>query len=246
MATFVLVHGAFCGGWVWRWVAPQLRAAGHDVFTPSLTGHGERVHLASPEIDLDTHIADVVNLLRYEDLSDVILVGWSYGGMLAAGAADRVPERIAHVVHLDSDVPRDGDPSGFPPSRNAERVARAQAHGDGWRVPLRDEFDAALGELPAPKRDWITARLTPQLLKTWTQPIRLTGAAAAIPTTYIRCTVGYDPDDEDTRRQDERIRGEPGWRYRELAASHFAPWTTPQALADLLLDVAVSDEGERS
>ena len=94
-----------------------------------------------------------------------------------------------------------------------------------------------LAELPEEQRRWIAARFTPHLLKTWTQPIRLTGAAAAIPTTYIRCTVGYDPTDEDTQRQDERIRSEPSWRYRELAASHAAPFTAPRAVADLLLEV---------
>jgi pimeloyl-ACP methyl ester carboxylesterase len=238
MATFVLIHGAFIGGWSWRWVAAELRAAGHEVFTPTLTGHGERIHLAGPVVDLDTHIADVVNLLHYVDLTGVVLVGWSYGGMIAAGAADRAPERIAHVVYLDSDVPRNGDVSGFPPSRNAERIARARAHGDGWRVPVSAEFDAVLSELPAQTRDWIAARLTPQLLATWTQPIHLTGAGAAIPTTYIRCTIGYDPSDEDTQRQEARLRAEPAWRYRELAASHFAPWTAPRAVADLLIEVA--------
>jgi pimeloyl-ACP methyl ester carboxylesterase len=199
MATFVLVHGAFVGGWCWRWVAPYLCGAGHDVYCPTLTGHGERVHLASPQVDLDTHIEDVVNVMHYEDLTGVVLVGWSYGGMVVAGVADRVPERIAHVVYFDSDVPRDGETS-VPPGGHA-------------------------------------ARLTPHLLKTWTQPIRLSGAADAIPTTYIRCMVGYDPDDEDTRRQDARIRGEPSWRYRELAESHSAPLTAPRGVADLLLEV---------
>ena len=130
MATFVLVHGAYLGGWCWRWVTPHLQAAGHEVSTPTLTGHGERVHLAHPKVDLDTHVADVVNVLHYEDLTGVVLVGWSYGGTVVAGAADRVPERIAHVVYLDSDVPRDGDTSA-PPSQHAARQALARAHGDG-------------------------------------------------------------------------------------------------------------------
>jgi pimeloyl-ACP methyl ester carboxylesterase len=239
MATFVLVHGALVGGWCWRWVAPRLRSTGHEVYAPTLTGLGERVHLASPRVDLDTHIQDVVNLLHFEDLSGVVLVGWSYGGMVVAGVADRVPTRIAHIVYLDSDVPRDGETS-VPPSAHAAREAQARAHGDGWRVPpaatTAETF--LLGELPEDQRRWIAARLTPHPLKTWTQPIRLTGAAATTPTTYIRCTVGYDPTDEDTMRQDERIRSEPGWRYRELAESHAAPFTAPRAVADLLLDAA--------
>jgi pimeloyl-ACP methyl ester carboxylesterase len=236
MATFVLVHGAFVGGWCWHWVAPYLRGAGHDVLCPTLTGHGERVHLASPRVDLDTHIEDVVNVLHYEDLTGVVLVGWSYGGMVVAGVADRVPERIAHVVYLDSDVPRDGETS-VPPGGHAAREELARAHGDGWRVPpAAAGIEALLEEFPEEQRRWVAARLTPHLLKTWTQPIRLSGAGAAIPTTYIRCMVGYDPDDEDTQRQDARIRGEPSWRYRELAASHSAGLTVPRDVADLLLE----------
>jgi pimeloyl-ACP methyl ester carboxylesterase len=237
MATFVLIHGAFIGGWSWRWLAAELRSAGHEVVTPTLTGHGERVHLAGPGIDLETHIADVVNLLHYEDLTGVVLVGFSYGGMVAAGAADRAPERIAHLVYLDSDIPRDGDTS-VPPSQHAARQELARNHGDGWCVPpAAVNLDAMLEEIPAQQRRWITARLTPQLLATWTQPIRLSGAGEAIPTTYIRCTVGYDPTTEDSRRQVARIRSEPAWRYRELAASHLAPVTASRAVADLLLEV---------
>jgi hypothetical protein len=155
--------------------------------------------------------------------------------MVVAGAADRAPEPVAHVVYLDADVPRDGDTS-VPPSRHAAREELARAHGDGWCVPLIVAPDDLPGEVPAETRRWIAERFTPHLLKTWTQPIRLSGAAAAIPTTYVRCTVGYDPTDEDTRRQDERSRSEPSWRYRELAASHAAPRTVPRAVADLLLD----------
>ncbi|MGH9173718.1 MAG: alpha/beta fold hydrolase [Vicinamibacterales bacterium] len=244
MATFVLVHGATVGGWCWRWVAPELRAAGHEVYTPTMTGLGERVHLASPAVDLDTHIEDIVNVLRYEELTDVVLVGWSYGGMVVAGAADRVTERVAQLVYLDSDVPSDSDTSA-PPSRHAAREELARLHGDGWRVPLGIDVDtiptfaawAAWPELPVGMRQWIAPRIVPHLLKTWTQPIRLSGNAATIPTTYIRCTVGYDPTDEDTQRQDARIRNEPTWRYRELAADHLAPWTAPRAVADLLLEV---------
>jgi pimeloyl-ACP methyl ester carboxylesterase len=238
MATFVLVQGAIVGGWCWRWVAPELRAAGHEVYTPTLTGLGERVHLANPRVDLDTHIADVVNVLHYEDLTGVVLVGWSYGGMVVAGAADRAAERVANVVYLDSDIPRDGDTS-VTPSRHAAVAELARLHGDGWRVPpaFTRANDLLLTELPDEQRRWIEARFAPQLLKTWLQPIRLTGAADALPTTYIRCTVGYDSTDEDTQRQDARIRSEPQWRYRELSASHAAPFTAPRALAELLLEV---------
>jgi pimeloyl-ACP methyl ester carboxylesterase len=240
VATFLLVHGAVVGGWCWRWVAPELRAASHEVHAPTLTGLGERVHLASPQVDLDTHIEDVVNVLRYEDLTDVVLVGWSYGGMVVAGAADRAPGRVAHLVYFDSDVPRDGDMSA-PPSQHAEREDLARAHCDGWRIPpeaMQTRLEALLlAELPEEQRRWIATRFAPHMLKTWLQPIRLSGAAATIPTTYIRCTVGYDPTDEDTRRQDARIRSEPDWRYWELDASHAAPFSAPHALAQMLMKI---------
>jgi pimeloyl-ACP methyl ester carboxylesterase len=239
MATFVLVHGAFMGGWCWRWVAPELRAAGHEVHTPTLTGLGERVHLARPEVDLDTHIEDVAELLHYDDLNGVILVGWSYGGMVVAGVADRAHERVAHVVYLDSDVPRDGDTS-VPPGQLAARERLARAYGDGWRIPPEalGASEMLLRDLPKEQQRWVAARLVPQPLNTWTQPIRLSGAAAAMPSTYIRCTVDYDAGDEDTRRQDARIHSEPKWRYRELTAAHNAPFTMARAVAELLLEAA--------
>jgi pimeloyl-ACP methyl ester carboxylesterase len=233
MATMVLVHGAYFGGFSWRWVVPHLRAAGHEVYTPSLTGVGERVHLAGPHVDLDTHITDVVNVLRYEDLTGVVLVGWSYGGMIVAGVADRVPERVAQLIYLDADVPRDGDTSS-PPSVHAAKEAQARAHGDGWRYPPPFGIDDFPPELPAETRQWLWARHTPDLLKTRILPIQLTGAGAAIPTTYIRCTIGYDPASEMNQREDARIRSEPAWRYRELAASHIAPLTHPEEVAGLL------------
>jgi pimeloyl-ACP methyl ester carboxylesterase len=238
MATFVLVQGAFVGGWCWRWVTPHLSVAGHQVYAPTLTGLGERVHLASPNVDLNTHIVDIVNVLHYEDLTDVILVGWSYGGMIVAGAADRVPERVAHVVYLDSDVPRDGDRS-VPPSGHAALGAMARAHGDGWFLPpaVTRVESLLLSDLPDEQRRWIAARFAPHPLQTWTQPIHLTGAAATIPTTYIRCIVGHDPTDEDTRPQDDRIHSEPTWRYRELHETHATPFTAPRAVAELLLEV---------
>jgi pimeloyl-ACP methyl ester carboxylesterase len=207
------------------------------VYVPSLTGVGERVHLAGPHVDLDTHIQDVVNLLYYKDLSGVVLVGWSYGGSVVTGVADRLPERIAHLVYFDSDVPRDGETSS-PPSFHAAKEEQARAKGDGWRIPPPWGADDLPTELPAETRRWMAARLTPDLLKTRTQPIRLTGAGTAVPTTYIRCTVGHDPTDEIQRREDERVRSEPAWGYRELDAGHVAPLTVPRAVADLLLEFA--------
>jgi pimeloyl-ACP methyl ester carboxylesterase len=218
-----------------------LRERGHEVHTPTLTGLGDRAHLATPDVTLDTHIEDLIAYLRYSDLTDVVLVGWSYGGMVVAGAADGAPERIAHLVYLDSDVPRDGETS-VPPGRHAALTALARAHGDGWRVPasaLASRLEAfVLRDVPAEERQWISERFAPQPVRCWTQPIRLRGAASATPTTYLRCAVGYDADDEDTRRQDERIRSEPAWTFRELPAAHSAPFSAPDVVADALVKIA--------
>lgn len=108
MATFVLIPGGWCGGWVWKYVTPPLRRAGHEVYPVTLTGMGERAHLTHKDVDLDTHIQDVVSVLVYEELTDVWLVGWSFGGMVIAGVADRVPERLAQLVYLDAAEPQDG------------------------------------------------------------------------------------------------------------------------------------------
>jgi pimeloyl-ACP methyl ester carboxylesterase len=136
VATFVIVHGAWSGGHAWRWLRPLLRAAGHEVFTPALTGLGERSHLANAQIDLDTHVLDVVGVLEYEDLLQALLVGHSYGGMVITGVADRVPERLAQLVYLDAEVPMDGQ-SEFdllPPEERAVYQESARSKGQGWRI----------------------------------------------------------------------------------------------------------------
>ena len=180
MATFVLVHGGWADGWQWREVASLLCAAGHEVFTPTLTGLGERVHLASPEVGLDTHIQDILMVLAYEELRDVILVGYSYSGMVITGVAEHAPERLAHLVYLDAYVPHDGESllAMLGPDAAAFIEQAAQAHGDGWRIP-HDPPDA-------PRR-------TPHPLKTGQQPVSLTNpAAAALPRTFIYCTQDKD------------------------------------------------------
>ena len=137
MSTFLLVHGAWHGGWCWKRVTPLLRAAGHEVFTPTLTGLGERKHLMSPDIGLDTHVQDVVGVLEYEDLRDVILVGHSYAGMVITGVAGRTPERIAHLVYLDAFVPEDGKSlMDYQPPEMAELFHEGtRTEGEGYKLP---------------------------------------------------------------------------------------------------------------
>ena len=235
----VLVHGSYFGSFSWRWVVPHLRESGHHVYTPSLTGVGEWVHLAGPHVDLDTHVTDVVNVLLYEDLADVMLVGWSYGGTVVTGAVGRAPKRVARIIYFDSDVPRDGE-SSSPPSVHAAKRAQAEVQGDGWRYPPPFGVDDLSADLPAATRHWLWERHTPDLLRTRFEPIRLTNPTPAIPTTYIRYTIGYDPDSAIDRQEDARIRSGPDWQVRELEASHSAPITHPRAVADLLMEVAQS------
>ena len=137
MAVFVVAHGAWSAAWAWKKMRPLLRAAGHELWTPTYTGLGERAHLASPAIDLDTHIADVIGMLEMEDLRDVVLIAHSYGGMVATGVADRVPERIAQLVYLDAFVPRDGQSLfDLQPAEARTRMRElARTDGEGWRLP---------------------------------------------------------------------------------------------------------------
>ena len=137
MAMFLLIHGAWHGGWCWKKVTPLLRAAGHEVCTPTLTGLGERAHLLSAEVTLDTHVQDVVGVLEYEDLRDVVLVGHSYGGMVITGVVDRAADRLAHLVYLDAFVPQDGQALAdlVDSTLYTTLEEQARAEGEGWRVP---------------------------------------------------------------------------------------------------------------
>jgi pimeloyl-ACP methyl ester carboxylesterase len=242
MATFVLVHGAWGGGWVWRKVIPLLRAGGHDVFAITATGMGDRVHIAGPQVDLDTHITDVVNVLFFEELTDVTLVGWSYGGMIITGVAQRVPERLAQLVYLDADVPADGD-TAYDAEFCSEDVraldrAAAEAAGTPGFIPVDPYLDWLRSIISDPvDRAWLCARLRPQPLATYTQPIRFTNpAAAAVPRAFIFCNEAKGDAAEDfTVRTAMRVRSEPGWRYKELAETHLAPINDPQATAEALL-----------
>lgn len=237
MATFVLVHGSMHGGWCWRRMVPLLRAAGHEVVTPTLTGLGERAHLAHPDIDLDTHIQDVLGMLEYEELRDIVLIGHSYGALVVTGVADRVPTLIAHLVSLDGPVPEDGQAllDLFPPDARAVRQALVAAEGDGWKLPPPAD-PAAFGITAVEDVAWVCTKLVPQPFKTLTQPLRLTHPAGFVgPKTFIACVATPAADWRDAMI--ERARTEPGWHYRELATGHDAMITAPQELTDLLLDV---------
>ena len=229
MSVFVLVHGGASGGWYFPHTAKALRNAGHDVFTPTLTGLGERAHLANPEVGLDTHIQDIVGVLECEDLHDVILIGHSYGVMPVTGAAEKVPERISRLVYLDAPPPTNGQTwfDILGPEASQGCINLANKEGDGWRVPLGG---------PPP-------RWQPHPLKTCTDSITITNPETAkIPRAYICCEVRiyegvfasiWDRFDNYF----EEIKKQELW-YRTLPTDHMMSTVEAQhQLAELLLEM---------
>lgn len=244
-APVVLVHGGWHGGWCWRKVVPLLRAAGHQVWTPTLTELGERRHLLGPEVGLATHVADVANLLDHEDLRGVVLVGHSSGGPVVAGVAERAAERLAHLAYLDAFVPEDGQ--ALVDLLTAERrhgfEERVRTEGEGWKLPspAPGPWDVSLRQVwgVGDEADirWMVPRLAPHPFKTMTDPHRAGHpAAAALPRSYLRCT-GFPSPAFDRTAETARRPGS-GWRLRELATGHDAMVTAPRELADLLLAIA--------
>ena len=227
--TYVLVHGAWGGGWAFRTVDSMLTAAGQRVYRPTLTGLGERVHLATPEVGLSTHVTDIVNVLLFENLRDVILVGHSYGGMVITGVADRMPERIRHLVYVDALVPENGE-SLLTASRGTKLEAFARRSVDsaqhGFIVPT-----------------WVTARAprptdVRQPVRTFTEPVSFRHPAARrLAATYVLTVdVGRAEADDDFAGFAQRARSR-GWSYRVLRANHVPERSAPRELVSLLLQV---------
>ncbi len=239
MAVFVLVHGAWGGAHGFRKIRGPLRAAGHEVFTPSLTGIGERAHLTSPQVCLTTHVTDVVNTVLYEDLRDIVLLGFSYGGFVVTGALGSIGDRVRHLVFLDAFVPGDGD-----------TVARLSGGVDGYGVagpgrdwlvpPMAREFDD-----PA-EAAWSGARRTPHPVGCFIEPVRLARPLEDYPftRTYIKATGEPRPQLEGTASGGafwaaaDRAKASPAWRYREIATNHMVASNRPEELTRLLLELA--------
>lgn len=236
MATFVLVHGAWHGGWCWRKVADRLRRGGHEVHTPSLTGLGERAHLASPDINLDTHIADVVGLMAAEELSDVILVGHSYAGMVITGVAERAPQYLSGLVYLDAFVPASGQAleDMIPRQRHEANKARVADQGEGWRIASPDpSFWNIVAE---EDRAWVKRHLVDHPYACMTQPLShndpwlrfanrnfvLATWNEASPFHAIAATLKNDPD----------------WHYEEVECGHDVMVDQPERLLEILEAVA--------
>jgi pimeloyl-ACP methyl ester carboxylesterase len=222
--TIVIVHGAWGGAWAFKRVEALLRQKGFDVYRPQLTGQGDRVHLARPDIGLNTHIDDVVNTILYEDLRDIILVGHSYGGMVISGVADRVPDRIKRLVYLDAMVPNDGE-SVSTMIRGGGDLIKRMTQGD-YLVP------------PWVKPDQPPPHDVPQSLKTFTDPIVLKNdAARKLPATYILTVEkGKEAKDDDFFAQSQRAK-ERGWSMLQLTADHNPQWSAPEALVEMLAGI---------
>jgi pimeloyl-ACP methyl ester carboxylesterase len=226
--TFLVCHGAWGGGWAWKKMHPLMQAAGHRLVTPTCTGLGEREHLASPSIDLETHIRDILNVIQYEDLRDIVLIGHSYGGMVATGVADRARDRIAQLIYLDAFVPKNGQSLldlNEPARQRMQDQARA---GDGWRLPpLPSPPDTTAADL-----EWMSARRVDMPLKCFEQKLKLEHGEPSLPRSYIYAK-RISP--ADTFGQfSRRLRSEPGWNYHEIDASHSPAVTAPETLMALL------------
>jgi pimeloyl-ACP methyl ester carboxylesterase len=229
--TFVLVHGAWHGGWCWVKVAAILRGRGHTVLTPTQTGLGERSHLLSPAIDLDTFVADIANVLQFEDLKDVVLVGHSFGGNAVSGVADRMPGRLRQLVYLDAVILEDGQSvfSKLPSDVVAARKKAAQETSGGLTLPAPPA--SAFGIARSEEAQWVESRLTPHPLKTYTTPLRLAHPVGnGVPAVYITCT---DPLYNPLQSTRDWVK-EREWTTAEIATGHDAMVTAPDRLAEML------------
>ncbi len=242
MANFLLVHGAFYGGWYWKRVAARLRAKGHEVWTPTLTGCGERHHLLTRETTLSTHIEDIVNVLRFEDLYNVILVGHSYAGVVITGVTDRARGRISALVYVDATVPENGqNASGqFPKENPSAESASFSLPDDQWLFPAVPPH--VMGVTDPDDLQWVADKRLPHPMRSLLEPIRLShGEPNHISRTFIHCRrqealvqfFGANP----LQASEEKAKRE-GFVWRELDTGHDAMITKPAELTDLLLEAA--------
>lgn len=235
MATFVLVHGAWQGGWAWDRVVPLLRDQGHLVHAPTLTGVGDRAHLISPRIGLDDHIQDVVATIQNERLTDVILAGHSYGGQVIAGVASALPGALVQLVYIDAFVPNDGESAT---QQQPETIAHhykesVQERGFGWLLPTRN-LDV-LGVSDPLDVEWLSALMVSHPYKSFNDPVRVTPEALAIPSTFVESVDWMRVFKSARERAESR-----GWPVHELQTGHQSMTTAPQKLAELLNQIAES------
>lgn len=234
--TFVLTHGAWHGAWCWQRVAPALRAAGHEVILPTLTGLGHRAHLSHPLVNLDTHVRDVTALLEYEDLRDVVLVGHSYAGMVVVGAAAEVPERIGILMVVDGFVPERGERAiDLLPTHAASHYREsAREQGGGWRVPPRPLEN--LGVTDDEAAAWLRGRLVDHPFKTYTDAANFGASELEVPGLYLACEGWKTPFGWAADRATAL-----GWKVHSMDADHEVMATSPDLLVKTLLRTVDDD-----
>ena len=239
-ATFVLVHGGFHGGWCWKRVADRLLTLGHHVYTPTQTGLGERAHLLDSSIGLDTFVQDVVGVIEAEELTEVILVGHSFGGISVTGAVDRVPERIRHLVYLDASIGEDGKAAFDVLSTDivVQRVEEAKEYSGG--LTMRPFPATAFGITNPEDTAWLERRLTPHPLKTYRDKLILENPIGnGKPCTYVTCTDPPYPPLESTHRW---AMAQNGWSMMQIASGHDAMIISPEKVVETLLEIACYNE----
>jgi pimeloyl-ACP methyl ester carboxylesterase len=236
MANFVLVHGTWVGGWIWRDVAERLRAKGHLVFTPTLTGLGEREHLASPQVNLDTHIQDIAGVIKFERLTDVVLVGTSYAGLVISGVADRMPGHIASLIYLNAGLPTNGKcmMDTVSPERRAAVQKLVDEKGDGFMSPSTMVLDTGIEDEGANKL--FLSRTSAHPYASLLQPIQLTGQYLDVKNkAYILATKKIS---HHFKEYYAWARQQPGWTAHELPTHHYPMVTAPDMTAELLMKIA--------
>ena len=236
MATFILVHGAWHGSWCWKRVRTALQRQGHEVFTPTLTGIGERAHLLTPQVNLETHINDVLNLIRWEELDDIVLCGHSYAGCVVSSVADRIPERISRLIYLDAFVPETGKSlhDCLPEEQRAMQLDLCRQLGEGWKVP---PIPAEVFNVNPADRAWVDSQCTMQSLATFQQPVLRTGRPPpADKVTYIMAT-GWEGSPFMQFHEKAKAAG---WRTHTLDGGHDLMLDKPAELVQILLESAVT------
>lgn len=232
MATFVLVHGAWQGGWCWRRVATLLRQSGHEVFTPTLTGLGERSHLLSERIDLETHIEDLIAVLRCEEMSEVVLCGHSYGGMVITGVADRATDIVSSLVYLDALVPADGQCvlDLLPPKAVSSIETNSKSKGS---VKLIAPSPAEAFGVSLPDQAWVNRHCVDHPLKTFEQPIRLEESWKQVRRHVYIYATGWSPG--VGKPFFEQFQEDEAWQVLPISCGHYVMIDMPKELAQILI-----------
>jgi len=225
---FLVCHGAWSAGWAWKKMHPLMQAAGHRLITPTYTGLGERAHLANPSIDLNSHIEDVMNVIKYENLRDIVLVGHSYGGMVATGVADRARDKVRQLIYIDAFVPNDGQSLLDLYEADRSRVQELAKSGDGWRVPPNPTPpDTSPADV-----EWLSTRRVDMPVKCFETKLKLQGGPLTLPRSYIYATRITPADTFGPFAR--HAKNDPAWNYHEIDASHSPNVTAPEALMALL------------